>query len=93
MAARAGKFQLLGKGLVPFFFISYVGEDFSDSSTFFDKLVAEFENRELSESERQTYALFLAFHTYFLVMQNKYAQVVDINGKVEDLLRECDQGS
>jgi tetratricopeptide (TPR) repeat protein len=79
--------------LVPFFFVAYTGEDFNESNALFDKMVAEFEKRELPESERQTYALCLAFHTYFLVMQHKLAQAVDIYGRVDDLVREYDQGS
>jgi tetratricopeptide (TPR) repeat protein len=92
MTARVGDFQLLRKGLVPFFFVSYIGEDFNESTIFFGQMSTEFTKRDLDENERQIFTLCLAFHSYFLMMQNKYAQVVDIYGKVEDLLRECDQG-
>jgi len=92
-AARAGQFQLLKKGLVPCFFVSYIGEDFNNSANFFSQLVAEFDKRAFSENERETYALCLVFYSYFLFMQNKIAQVADIQEKVDDLLRECDQGS
>ena len=90
--ARTGEFQLLGKGIIPFFFVSYVGEDFSESTNFFGKLVAEFERSKLTASDRNTYVLCLVFHTYFLVTQNKNEQVEDTYEKAESLLRGCDQG-
>ena len=92
VAARAGDFQLLRKGLAPFFYVSYVGEDFSDSTTLFGKMIAEFEKKDLSDNERLTYALCLAFYTYFLETQNKYEQVIEIYDKVETLISGYDQG-
>ena len=93
ITARRGEFQLLRKGLVPFFFVSYVGEDFNKSNTVFIKLVAELEKRALSNTEHLTYALCLTLCTYFLETENKFEQIINTYDKVENLIRGHEQSS
>lgn len=91
VAARAGNFQLLRAGLLPYFFASYVGEDFSSSAGVFSQLIAEFEKRELSDKERLTYAMCLVFCAYFLKTQchhDSHAQIDKSYVKAEKLLLE-----
>ena len=95
VAARAGKFQLLRKGLLSFFFVSYVGEDFSSSASLFGQMVAEFEKKVLSEPEHLTYAMCLVFYAFFLRTQcrhDPHNQAETIYDKAENLLSECDKG-
>ena len=95
IAARAGKVQFLGKGLLPYFFVSYVGDDFSKSATLFSQMAAEFENRELVGDERLTFALCLVFCAYFLRTQCRHGmhdQAEKTYDKAENLLQGCDQG-
>ncbi len=95
VAAGAGDFRLLGKGLLPFFFASYVGEDYSKSAALFRQLVAEFERWKLSDKDRQTFALCLVFCAYFLRTQHRHDshdQVEKMYSRAEKLLLECDLG-
>ena len=91
LASRAGKFQSIGKALVSYSFATMVIGDLNESNILFNKLVVEFEKRELSDNERQTYALCLAFHALFLDSQNNGEQVIQNYEKVKIIIQDCDQ--
>jgi len=87
IAARTGIFKLLGKALVSYTFAASTTGDLNESNLLLSKIVAEFERREISDDERQTYVLCLAFHAYFLDSQNRAEQAIKTYERVKKLIQ------